>query len=251
MEFIAKSLLGRLKIRTSTRRSIHCKNRRPGKTEEMVILKCFRNRGMHFTELRPMTFIKNQHHMAVKNCMSLVAADEPVEFLNGSDDNAGLSVFQLSFQYRSTGIAIGRTFFKLVVFPHGLIIKVFAVHNKKHLVDRRQFTCELGGFETRQSLARAGGMPNVTARRYGSEFFIVRAHLNPVQYSFRCHNLIRAHYQKLFVSREHAVAGEDIKKNMFGKKGLGKIDKISNRFIGRIRPPACEFEAVTGPLAFL
>ena len=84
-------------------------------------------------------------------------------------------IFQLLLQNRRTGIAIGRAFFKLVVFSHGLIVQVFAVNHKHHLIYIRQLTHELGGFETGQSFSRSGRVPNISTRLNRAEFLIVGA----------------------------------------------------------------------------
>ncbi len=43
-------------------------------------------------------------------------------------------------------------------------------------------------------------MPHISARLHGAEFFVVGTDFNLTQNFFRCHDLIRAHGQKLFIS---------------------------------------------------
>jgi hypothetical protein len=42
---------------------------------------------MHFAKLRAVAFIKDEHHMTIKNCMPFIAFDKSFQFLNGGNIN--------------------------------------------------------------------------------------------------------------------------------------------------------------------
>ena len=88
-----------------------------------------------------MTLIKDYDYALVIDFVGIILLAVPllrngcIEFLNGSDDDTAVRIFELSFQNRSRGIAVGGTLFKTVILTHRLIVKVFTVNDKQHLVD--------------------------------------------------------------------------------------------------------------------
>ncbi len=76
-----------------------------------------------------MTLIENKDHMLVIDLVFIVLLNEDIQFLDGRDDDLVVLitpmlvlVFQLPLQDRRRGIAVGRAFFKTVVFFHGLVV---------------------------------------------------------------------------------------------------------------------------------
>lgn len=82
-----------------------------------------------------MTLIKDYDYALVIDFVGIILFDECRELLNGSDDDTAVRIFELSFQNRSRGIAVCGTLFKTVILTHRLIVKVFTVNDKQHLVD--------------------------------------------------------------------------------------------------------------------
>lgn len=82
-----------------------------------------------------MTLIKDYDYALVIDFVGIILFDECSELLNGSDDDTAVRIFELSFQNRSRGIAVCGTLFKAVILAHGLIVEVFTVNDKQHLVD--------------------------------------------------------------------------------------------------------------------
>lgn len=103
----------------------------------------------------------------------LVLGHEARELLNGGDDDPRVRVFQLLLQHRGRGVGVGRAFLEALVFAHGLVVQILAIHHEQHLVDVRQATGELGGLEAGQRLARARGVPDVTTRRHSAELAVI------------------------------------------------------------------------------
>ena len=80
-----------------------------------------------------MAFIEDEHEVLAIDLMRAVLADEYRQLLYGGDDDACLWVFQLTFQYGCVGVAVGCTFLEAVVFLHGLVVQVLAVHSNNTL----------------------------------------------------------------------------------------------------------------------
>ena len=164
VELIAKRLLGGFKISSAASAGIFRKDRCAGKSKQMVVFECFGDTGVHIAKLAAVALIKDNHIMITKNLVSFVFLDKTVQLLDGGDDDFCVWVFKLFGEYSGAGVAVCRPFFKLVILAHGLIIEVFSVHHKQHLVDMRQPACQLCCFKAGQRFARACGVPDVTTR---------------------------------------------------------------------------------------
>ena len=77
--------------------SVFDKDRRTGKTKQMIILKRFRNASMHIAKLGAVAFIKNKYSMPIKNLVLPIAFNKMILFLNSSDNNPCVRIFKLSF----------------------------------------------------------------------------------------------------------------------------------------------------------
>ena len=98
--------------------------------------------------------------MLVEYLVSFVLAYEIIQLLNGRDDDFVfveaaffISVLKLSLQNLCRSIAVGRAFFKAVVFLHSLIVKIFSIDYEQNLVYIRERRCELCGLERGQRFA--------------------------------------------------------------------------------------------------
>ena len=94
-------------------------------------------------------------------------------------------------------------------------------------------------------------MPHISARLDCSIFFIIICDFYSVYNSLCCCNLIRSHYQEQVFRSKNTVFCNNVQNGMFCKKGLGKINKISYRFVFSISPETSKFKAVTGLTLFI
>ena len=117
---------------------IERENGRPRKAEHVVLLEVTNNRFMHVAKLAAVTLVKDNHNLFAVYSVRLVFLDKGREFLNGRYDDFRIGIGQLLFQYLCGSIAVSRALLETVVFPHGLIIQVFAVNDEKHFVNKRQ-----------------------------------------------------------------------------------------------------------------
>ena len=246
VELIAKSLLCRAECGILAHACIDRKDGRAGKAKEVVLLEILRNGLMHIPELTPVALIKNDNNSLIKNAVSGVLFDESCQLLDGGNDDLGVVIFQLTLQHRCGGVAVGSALFKAVIFLHRLIVQILAVHDKKHLVDIIQLRGKLRRFEGSQRFAAAGGVPDVPAACYGAVFLIIVGDLNAVQNALGGDDLIWPHHQQHIFRRKYTVTGKNIQNGVLAEKGLGKVHKIGDNAVVRIRPERSELKAIAG-----
>ena len=75
-------------------------NRRPGKTEQVVIFKRLDNLGVHIPELAAVALIEDNDAMLSIYGVASVFCDKVVQLLDGCNDNTGFCVLQLPLQDR-------------------------------------------------------------------------------------------------------------------------------------------------------
>jgi len=155
--------------------------------------------------------------------VSLIKGDELVQFLNSCDNNAGIRIFKLLLQNPRRCVAVRRALFKTVVLFHRLVIQVFAVNDKQHLVNKVQPGGELRRLKAGQRLAAAGRVPDVAARVGRSRLFIIGRNHNAVDDPLGRRDLIGTHDEQEFLVGEHAIAGQDIEQRVPGEKCLCEV----------------------------
>ena len=106
----------------------------------MIVFECFCYGSVHIAKLRTVTLIKDKHHMTLKNCMPTISSDESIELLDRGDYDPRFWITELFCKDCGTGIAIGCAFLKLVVLTHGLVVQIFAIYHKQHLMDVIELT---------------------------------------------------------------------------------------------------------------
>ena len=246
VELIAKSLLCRAECGILAYACIDCKDGRAGKAEQMVLLKVFGDGLMHIPELTPVALIKNDNNSLIKNAVSGVLLDKGGELLNGGDNDSCIVILQLALQNRRRGVAVGRTFFKAVIFLHRLIVQILAVHNEKHFVNIVQLGGKLRRLEGSQRFAAAGGVPDVPAACYGAVFLIIVGDLNAVQNALGGDDLIWPHHQQHIFHRKYTVTGKNIQNGVLAEKGLGEVYKVRDNAVVGVRPERSELKAIAG-----
>ncbi len=75
-------------------------NRRPGKTEQVIILERLDDLGVHIPELATMALIEDNDAMLSIYGVASVFHDKVVQLLDGRNDNTGFCVLQLPMQDR-------------------------------------------------------------------------------------------------------------------------------------------------------
>ena len=238
MQTRAKHLLGSPHVRTSARRGIIGKDGRTGKAEQEVPTKVLGDLGMHVAELTAMALVEDHHNVGIVDAMLLVGGNKPAELLNGGNDDARLGVFQLMLQHGRGRVGIRSPFFEPLVFAHGLVVQVFTVHHKQHLVDLLQSNGQLGGLKAGKGLARPRGVPDVAPCLDGAGCALVRGRDDALQNALGGYDLIWPHYEQLPIHVEHAVARKDVQQRMLGKEGLGEVNQVGDRCVACIGPPA-------------
>src|SRR5574344_514948 len=181
----------------------------------------------------------------------LVLLDEDRKVLYGSDDDSCISFFQLTFEDGRRGVAVGSPPFETVILLHRLIVEVFAVNDKQHLVDKRQFCSQLSRFEGGESLSASCGMPDVATALYGAIFLIVVRDIDFLQNAFCSHNLVGAHHEEQLLTCEDTVFGQNVQQGVFGEESAGKVSQVGDRTVSGIRPPGSKLKRVTGFLTRL
>ena len=250
VQLVAEGLFRGGKMRILDMTGICREDRRTGKAEHMILLKILDDRGVHIAELAAVALVEDDDDMLIVNGMIFIFTDKGRKLLNGGDDDPRVVVFELLFEDRGGGVGVCRTLFKAVIFLHCLIVKVFSIDNKQHLVDIRHRGSEPRGFKARQRLARACCVPDISTARCGSVFLVVSRDLDPVQNPLGGGYLIRAHDHQHFLTGKNAVPRQYVEKGMLGEKRLCKVDKVGDNAVVRVRPKGGKLKAVGG-FAFL
>ena len=244
VQLVAKGLRGREKLRGVCILRVVRENRRSGKAEQMVLAEILHDCRVHIAELGAMAFVKDDDNVLLIDRVTGIFLDKGRQLLNGRNDDMAVLVLKLLFQDRRADVGVCRALFKTVVFLHGLIVEVFAVHDKQNLVDIGQCRGKPRGFEGGQRFAASRGVPDVTAARDAAELLIIVCNFDAVENPLGCRNLIRAHDEKQILGGENAIARQNIENRMAGEKGLGKVDEVGNDAIVRVRPIGSKFKAV-------
>ena len=113
----------------------------------MIFLEVLHDGSVHVTKLRTMAFVEDNDYVLLVHPMCLVLFDEDGKLLDGGDNDAGVVVLKLFLQYCRRRIGIGCPLFEAVIFLHGLIVQVLAVHHKEDFVNVGQRTGKSRGFE--------------------------------------------------------------------------------------------------------
>lgn len=217
-----------------------------GKPEQMVFLEMLDDGRVHIAKLAAVAFVKDQHHTALVDQVSGIFLDEGGQLLDGGDDDAGVRVLELTLEHGGGGVAVGGAFLEAVVFLHGLVVQVFAVHHKENLVYVGQLTGQTGGFEGGQGLAAAGGVPDVAAAIPGAEGLVVVGNGDAVEDALCGGDLVGPHDHEHILGGEDTVPGQDVEQGVPGKEGTGKVHQIRQNLVLCVRPEGGKLEAVAG-----
>ena len=161
MEFFSKGLLCSSQIRIAACSCINRKNRRSRKSKNMIIFEILiylnsffalfdcasYNTGMHISKLAAVAFIKYKNYMFFPYRMIWIFIYKYIKLLNSSNNDfigviisPFIPIFKLPFQNISISVRCYSSFFKSLILFYGLIVQIFTVNYKKHLINIRQ-TC--------------------------------------------------------------------------------------------------------------
>ncbi len=73
--------------------------------------------------------------MSTKNLVSFIFLDKFIQFLDGSNDDRSVWIFELFLEDTSTCITIGSSLLKLIVFFHRLVVEIFPIDDEEYLLD--------------------------------------------------------------------------------------------------------------------
>ena len=142
----------------------------------------------------------------------------------GDDHLVGVILGQQSpDERRGVGVFLDAVLLKLVELFAGLAVQVLAVDDEEALVDVVVFLEQCRGFERRQRLAAAGGVPDVAVAAVVIDAFDDLLHGV---------DLVRPHdHQLLFALDQHHVAADRPAERAFGEEPLGEIIKVADLFV--------------------
>ena len=209
MELITKRLLRGAKVWILAGPGVDGEDRRAGEAEQVIVLKGFRDRLVHISELAAVALVEDDDKMLPERRVAFVFAHKNIKLLDRRDDDPRVRVFHLPLQNGGAGVTVRRALFKAVVFLHRLIIQVFAVYDEQHLVDVRQLRRQLRGLERCERLAASRRVPDVAARLDAAVLLVGRGDFDAIENSLCRRDLIRAHDEQQVFRRKHAVARQD------------------------------------------
>ena len=225
---------------------IHSKNRRSGKTENMIPLKLMNDRLMHIAKLAAMAFIKDEYHTLLIHRQRTRLIHKPTQLLNRRDDNLRGRIGQLCFKLSRTGRRVSSSLFKTVIFPHCLCVQIFSVYDKKNFVHIRPLRKQPCAFETGQSLSGTRRVPDIPAGINTALDMIVDRPSDLTGHALTSCNLIRTHHSHDIINTENTVFRDDIQQCHAAEKGLREINQIRNPMIFGVCPPGCKLESLMG-----
>ena len=234
------------------------KNRCAGKAEQVILLERLDNLSVHISELASVALVKDDNSVFTEHLVSLILRDKVVQLLDGRDDDFipveapfFVPILKLPLQDSGRSVAVGRTFFKAIIFFHGLIVQVFSINHKQNLVYIRQCRSKLRCLKGGQRFSTSRSVPDISSGIRRSHLLVVGGYLNAVQDALSRCDLIGTHDQQNFFRCENTVLGQYIQNRMLSKEGLCKINQVGNHLIVAVRPKGSELKAVACFLRFL
>ena len=191
-----------------------------------------------------MALIKNEHHLLAINGQVGLGAHQVVELLDGGDDDLVVVFFQVLLEARRAVRAVHAVGRKALVFLHGLVVQILAVHHKKHLVHKVQFGGQTRRLEAGQRFARAGGVPNEAAALQLAPVLGLVAAANLPQNPLGGGNLIGAHHQQRVAGVKNRITQQHLEQRVFLKEGGREVLQVLDQAVVRLRPVHGEVVAV-------
>ena len=219
-------------------------NGRAGETELVELPELFPQVLLGLAKLAAVALIEDEHHLLAVDGQVGLALHQVVELLDGGDDDLVVVLFQIALQARRAVRAVHAVRREALVFLHGLVVQILAVHHEKHLVDEVQFGGQARGLEAGQGLAAAGGVPDIAAAFRVAPVPGLIAALDLPQNAFRGGDLVRPHHQQRVADVEHRVMQQHVEQRVLLEEGGREILQVLDQRVVRLRPVHGEVEAV-------
>ena len=147
--------------------------------------------------------------------------------MDGGDHDVGSAVGEAFAEFAGTAGGADGVCLEVVVFEHGLVVEVLAVHDEDDLVDESGFCQAACGFEAGEGLAAAGGVPDVAAGFFGAENLrVVVGDFDALNDFLGCRDLVGAHNEQVLAYGEDAVAGQDVCEGVAGEEGAREENQV-------------------------
>ena len=208
------------------------------------LLELFLQVLLRLAKLAAVALVKNEHRLLAVNGQIALGAHQVVELLDGGDDDLVVVFFQIALEacraVRSVH-AVGR---KALVFLHGLVVQILAVHHKKHLVYEVQLGGQTRRLEAGQRFARARGVPNEAAALQLAPVLGLVAAANLPQNALGGGNLVGAHHQQRVAGVKNRITQQHLEQRVFLKERGREILQVLDQAVVRLRPVHGEVVAV-------
>ena len=193
--------------------------------EHAVLLEVLLDGGVHAAELGAVTFVEDDGYALAVDGVFRFGGDEVGQLVDGGDHDVGSAVGEAVAEFAGAAGGADGVCLEVVVFEHGLVVEVFAVHDEDDLVDESGFCQAACGFEAGEGFAAAGGVPDVAAGFFGAEEFgVVVGDFDSLNDFFGCRDLVGAHDEQVLAYGEDAVAGQDVCEGVAGEEGAREED---------------------------
>ena len=191
-----------------------------------------------------MTFVEDEHHLLPIDGQIRLALHQVVELLYGGHDDLVVVLGQVAFQSRRALRSVHAVGREALILAHGLVVEILAVDDEKHLVDEVQLRGQSRRLETRERLARSGGVPHIAAPFRATPLpGLVRASDFPDD-AFGRRDLIGAHHEQRVAHVEHGIGEQHLQQGVAAKERRREILQVLDRRVVGPRPVHREVETV-------
>lgn len=132
---------------------IFWKDGRAGETELVEPPEFLLQVLLRLTELATVALVENEHYLLVVHRQVTFAVHQVVELLDCGDDDLVVILVQIALEPGGALRAVHTIGRKALVFLHGLVIRILAVHHEEHLVDELQLGSQARRLEAGAGLA--------------------------------------------------------------------------------------------------
>ena len=198
-----------------------------GEPEHAVLLEALLDGGVHAAELGAVAFVEDDGYALAVDGVFGFGGDEVGQLVDGGDYDVGSTVGEAVAEFAGAAGGADGVCLEVVVFEHGLVVEVLAVHDEENLVNEPGFCQAACGFEAGEGLATAGGVPDVAAGFLGAEALgVVVGDFDALDDFLGCRDLVGAHDEQVLAYGEDAVAGQDVRQGVAGEEGAREENQV-------------------------
>ena len=217
---------------------------RAGEAKLTELLELLLQVFLGLTKLAAVALIKDEDHLLTVDRQVRFALHEVVELLDGGHDDLVVLLFQVAPQPSRAIRSIYAVRREALVFLHGLVVQILAVHHEEHFVDEIQLGGQARCLKAGQGLAAAGGVPDEATAFYVAPVLGLMAALDLPQNAFCGGDLVRAHHEQRIADIKHRVVQQHIEQRVLLEKGSREVLQVLDQAVVRLRPVHGEVEAV-------